>query len=158
LVCSCASIVSGSRDKVRFITEPEGATVTIFDENNMKVWSSDTPTSVSLKRGDGYFSGAYYRVEIEMPGFKKENLIIDSQLNAGWYIVGNLVIGTLLGWFIIDPLTGAMWSLDPNVISIQLKEDYSHNTSGIYEPVYLTDYMEQIQEQQMQINIMNDEE
>jgi hypothetical protein len=33
----------------------------------------------------------------------------------GWYIGGNLVFGGLIGWLIVDPLTGAMWTLQKDV-------------------------------------------
>jgi len=29
----------------------------------------------------------------------------------GWYIAGNLLFGGLIGYFIVDPATGAMWTL-----------------------------------------------
>lgn len=32
-----------------------------------------------------------------------------------WYAVGNLFIGGLVGWLIVDPATGAMWTLDPQL-------------------------------------------
>ena len=33
----------------------------------------------------------------------------------GWYIGGNILVGGLIGWFIVDPLTGAMYTLPKEV-------------------------------------------
>jgi hypothetical protein len=32
----------------------------------------------------------------------------------GWYL-GNIVFGGLVGLLVVDPLTGAMWKLDPTM-------------------------------------------
>jgi hypothetical protein len=42
--------------------------------------------------------------------------LITGELNIGWYLVGNFFFGGLIGWLIIDPLTGAMWTLSPEMI------------------------------------------
>ena len=48
-------------------------------------------------------------VEVSKEGFEKKTIQIESKTN-GWYI-GNLLFGSLIGFLIIDPLTGAMWTL-----------------------------------------------
>ena len=40
---------------------------------------------------------------------------MSSRIN-GWY-VGNIVFGGFIGWLIVDPLTGAMWTLDTEHVS-----------------------------------------
>jgi hypothetical protein len=75
---------------------------------------------VKLDRGAGYFKGAKYNVVIEKPGFSKKEFVVDSSLMVGWYLFGNLLFGGLIGWFIVDPATGAMWSLDPDETYIEL--------------------------------------
>ena len=117
----CASIMSGGEQNINFSTKPQGAKITIYDSHNMEVWSSKTPASILLKRGSGYFQGASYRVVIEKKGFAKKQFQITSTLNAGWYIVGNLFIGGWIGWLIVDPITGAMWNLTPDKVSIALE-------------------------------------
>jgi uncharacterized protein YceK len=79
----CASIMSGSTQAVSISSSPDNANVTIYDEHNMKVWDSSTPTVVNLKRGDGYFSGTSYRVEIAKEGYEKQTVQISSGLNGG---------------------------------------------------------------------------
>ncbi len=46
-------------------------------------------------------------------GYVKQVVSIESRVD-GWYIVGNLFFGGLLGYLIIDPATGTMWTLNHN--------------------------------------------
>ena len=47
--------------------------------------------------------------------FKKEGYVpYSAKIERGvdgWYILGNLFFGGLIGWLIVDPATGAMWTL-----------------------------------------------
>ena len=79
---------------------------------------SKTPTTVTLDRGAGYFRKQTYRVEFEMNG-AKDSVNIEARLN-GWYI-GNFLIGGIIGFLIVDPLTGAMWDLSPDRVAADLK-------------------------------------
>jgi len=44
LLSGCASIMSGSNQSIRIASSPDEAKVVIFDQNNMKVWESSTPS------------------------------------------------------------------------------------------------------------------
>jgi hypothetical protein len=123
LLSGCATIVSGSRQKVDIITSEEGAKVEIINQNNNKVFESTTtsfPTTARLKRGDGFFSGAEYRVEISKEGSEKRTAMLQTDLNAVPYIPGNILLGGWLGILIVDPATGAMWKFKQPVIHADL--------------------------------------
>ena len=47
-------------------------------------------------------------------GFKTHTTVIDWHV-SGWYWAGNFVIGGLIGYLIIDPITGDMYYLDEEV-------------------------------------------
>lgn len=126
----CASIVSGSSQEVSINSKPEKADVRIFNNANVEIWNSKTPTTVKLKRGDGFFEGADYKVEISKEGYETKTLMISSSINGGWYIAGNLFIGGFLGWLIIDPASGAMWKLEPEAINVTLEESLSKESSA----------------------------
>jgi hypothetical protein len=126
----CASIVSGSSQEVSINSKPEKADVRIFNNANVEIWNSKTPATVTLKRGDGFFKGADYRVEISKEGYETKTLMISSSINGGWYIAGNLIIGGFLGWIIIDPASGAMWKLEPESINVTLEETLSEESSA----------------------------
>ena len=68
-----------------------------------------TPSTVTLKSGAGYFSGEKYTFNFSKDGYADKTATLDTELN-GWYF-GNIVFGGFLGMLIIDPASGAMWSL-----------------------------------------------
>jgi len=70
---------------------------------------AETPTTVTLKSGAGFFRTARYKVEYTKPGFAPATSYISANLN-GWY-AGNIVFGGLIGILIVDPATGAMFRL-----------------------------------------------
>jgi hypothetical protein len=41
---------------------------------------------------------------------------------GGWYLGGNLLFGGSIGYLIVDPVTGAMWTLAPEDINVTLKK------------------------------------
>ena len=79
-----------------------------------------TPFTASLKRGAGYFKKAKYQVTFEKPGYKTEAITLEGR-PGGWYLGGNVIFGGM-GWLIVDPATGAMWTLEPNDVSVTLKK------------------------------------
>ena len=40
----------------------------------------------------------------------------------GWYIGGNFVVGGIIGWLIVDPMTGAMWTLKDLHANLQIQQ------------------------------------
>lgn len=129
LLSSCASIIKSSTQDVTVSSNPNDAQVRIMDRKNIEVWNSTTPTSVELDRGDGYFRGQKYTVEISKEGYQTSTVTISSGVN-GWYIGGNILFGGLIGWLIVDPLTGAMWNLKPDSISVGLSETVGIESSS----------------------------
>jgi hypothetical protein len=121
LGAGCASIVKGGGPQsVSIRSRPPDADVKVIDDKTGDTLSSGkTPLIVPLNRARGYFSGARYRIVIEKPGFDAREVMVDSSTN-GWYIAGNLVFGGLIGWLIVDPATGAMWTLDPEDVAVEL--------------------------------------
>src|SRR2546425_6620800 len=116
----CASIMDGKPNKVAVKSEPPGAKVTVFDANGAQIIEEQTPTVLPLKRGDGWFKGANYRLVIEKDGYQKTEVLIEPRLN-GWY-VGNLGFRGLIGFLAVDPTTGAMWTLAPSDVSVVLRQ------------------------------------
>ena len=117
----CASIVKGSEQKVSFKSEPSEARVVIADVRAGKeIQVGSTPFTASLKRGAGYFKKAKYQVTFEKPGYKTEAITLEGT-PGGWYLGGNLLVGGM-GYLIVDPATGAMWTLEPNDVSVTLKK------------------------------------
>jgi hypothetical protein len=112
---------------------PDQATIVILDESGTKIFEGKTPTSLPLEKKKGYFSGKKYSVNIKKEGFSEQNITVDTKVN-GWYVAGNLIFGGFIGWLIVDPATGAMWTLDTNAINVTLespKQGRTGETNGI---------------------------
>ena len=125
VISGCASIMSSGYQKVDIQSDPSEAAVKITNESGKVVFDSHTPASLNLGRGDGFFKGAKYTIEISKQGYKTEQLRLESNLNWGWYLIGNFLIGGLLGWIIIDPATGGMWYLTPDKVNPHMAQEAS---------------------------------
>lgn len=122
---ACATIMKGSDQKISFLSDPLGASVTVYDSTGMLVADGMTPVVIPLKKGDGFFQSARYRIDFESPGYAKKVVWISGSLEGGWYIAGNILVGGLIGWLVVDPLTGAMWNLRPKVVNARLDKSLS---------------------------------
>ncbi len=124
-VSGCATIINGGFEDMQVSSTPPGATVTVFGVNDSLFWRGATPATIKLKRGNGFFQGATYRVEISKNGYATQTVTISSSVNGGWYILGNLLNGGIIGWLIVDPASGAMWALAPDNINANLLQQAS---------------------------------
>jgi hypothetical protein len=120
ILTSCASIVSKTSRDITIKSKPEQADFTITDEKGEKIHAGKTPQTVSLSTKGGYFKGREYTVFVCKEGCESQTIVIKRALN-GWYI-GNILFGGLIGLLIVDPLTGAMWTLSPQEINCDLVE------------------------------------
>lgn len=110
----CASIVSKSQYPVTIKCNPADATCIVKNKKGEEIHKAMTPTTITLPAGDGYFSSASYSIEFQKEGYYKSTSTLGSSMD-GWYI-GNILFGGLIGFLIVDPLTGAMWKLDDAVV------------------------------------------
>lgn len=120
----CASIISGKTQTMTFQSTPELSDITILNRDGKKIHVGKAPVTVSLNRGAGFFVPERYTVIFEKEGYEKKEIKVTSSVN-GWY-VGNILFGGILGLLIIDPATGAMYSLntkDTNVVLNDLNKD-----------------------------------
>lgn len=121
MLIGCATIVGkGGPEALNIRSTPDQATITITDEGGKKIFEGKTPTVVSLEKKKGYFSGKKYTIKISKDGFADHSAVVDTT-PGGWYLAGNLVFGFVIGWFVVDPLTGAMWTLDTKEVNANLE-------------------------------------
>jgi hypothetical protein len=52
-------------------------------------------------------------------------------------LAGNFLFGGLIGWIIVDPISGAMWTLKPENINADLRQSLSFNDNGNVEGIYV---------------------
>ncbi len=107
----CASIVSESSYPVR-VTSNVPAQFEVRNEDGESVHNGTTPAQINLEASSGYMDGESYTVEYSAPGYQKTFSTVDSSID-GWYW-GNIGFGGLIGWFLVDPSTGAMFKLTPS--------------------------------------------
>jgi len=121
----CATIMGDNKQNVTITSEPGNASFKITDEKGTEIKAGKLPETLSLDKSDGtYFGGKTYSVEISMTGYEKKTVTIKATPN-GWFVGGNIIFGGLIGWLVVDPLSGAMYNLTPN----EIKADLQKNTS-----------------------------
>ena len=127
----CASIIKGSApQQVSLKTEPTDAKCALTDlGTGSVVMQQNSPILTQLKRDSGYFKNIKYRFSCEKDGFKQNQVDFESTVN-GWYIGGNILFGGLIGWLIVDPATGAMWSFTSDDITLALESPASVSPSA----------------------------
>uniref|UniRef100_A0A6C0JSV3 PEGA domain-containing protein n=1 Tax=viral metagenome TaxID=1070528 RepID=A0A6C0JSV3_9ZZZZ len=121
LLMGCATVMNQHvAESLTIRSDPSQANVIIEDETGVKIYEGTTPTFVHLVKKKGYFSGKKYSVRIRKEGYEDKLVIVDTTINK-WYI-GNIVIGGVIGFLVIDPITGAMWSLSTNDVNVTFDE------------------------------------
>lgn len=121
VLAGCGSIFGGSRQKVRLHSIPTNAPFTVFDiPTGKRLQVGMTPAIIDLKRGRGFMKGAQYRIVFESEGHEPRVVDVVARVN-GWYVTGNAVIGGIVGWLVLDPITGGMWSLAPNELTVDFE-------------------------------------
>jgi hypothetical protein len=124
----CATIVAKSSQTITVSSVPEDAAVRITNGAGAAVHSGNTPVTVTLKKGRGYFKPEHYTVHINKEGFQPQELKIDGAIN-GWYF-GNILFGGLIGMLAVDPSTGAMYTLKPDKVEAALASLKVTRTGG----------------------------
>lgn len=118
-IAGCASIIKGSGpEAIQLKSVPPGANCAIFDNvTGEHVSNVVTPGIAMLKKSRGFFKSAKYNINCAMEGKPDQQGYVDAGI-SGWYLGGNLVFGGLIGYLIVDPATGAMWTLEPETIHV----------------------------------------
>ncbi len=115
LASSCASIVSKSTYPIFINSAPSQSNIIIKDKKGIEIFTGQTPTSLTLKSGNGFFSKARYQVTFMKEGYVAKTVPVEFKLD-GWYF-GNIVFGGLIGMLIVDPATGAMYKLETEYLN-----------------------------------------
>ncbi|MCB0324528.1 MAG: PEGA domain-containing protein [Bdellovibrionales bacterium] len=117
---ACASIVSDKNYQLTLDSVPSGANVEVVNEDGVTEFRGTTPTTCSLRAGKAYFDKQSYTVKMTKEGHEPYQQQVNSSID-GWYW-GNLIAGGVIGFFIVDPLTGAMFELDEKAVTASLRE------------------------------------
>jgi hypothetical protein len=115
LFSSCASIVSKSSYPITINSAPSEAKIVIKDKKGIEIFSGQTPATLKLKAGSGFFGKARYQVTFTKNGYDTKTVPVEFKLD-GWYF-GNILLGGLIGMLIVDPATGAMYKLETEFLN-----------------------------------------
>ena len=130
LTTGCATIVGDKTQLMPISSTPSDASIVITDETGLEIFKGLTPTSVMLQKSDGsYFGKKSFTIKISKKGYSTQLIPVTAQAN-GWYIGGNLLFGGLIGYLIVDPLNGAMYTLSPEQVTASLGDKTAHNNSA----------------------------
>ncbi len=109
LLSSCATIFTKSTYPLSINSNPI-AKISVTDKKGKEIYLGNTPATVPLKAGAGFFSKAEYQVKFTAPGYEEKIVPVTFKIE-GWYF-GNILFGGIIGMLIVDPATGAMWKLE----------------------------------------------
>lgn len=116
LMTSCATIFTGTKDRITFNSTPSGAT--IYKDG---VEQCKTPCTIRVKRSLGDTG-----IEYKLDGYETRLITLDKEFN----IVSVINLGNLLGWG-IDALSGAVMKYDKKTYDITLSKN---NKTSRIEP------------------------
>ena len=108
---SCATITRGTQDKLRVVSEPSGANVSLSSGEQ-----AITPAQFSKSR-----RGEHITVTVSKPGYISQTVKVDNKMSAtgGVAMAGSWVLGGVIGVG-IDAATGAYSGLYPNPVAVNL--------------------------------------
>lgn len=148
---ACGTIIGQTTQDVAIRSDPSEAAVTVVDEAGAQVFNGTTPASVTLTKKLRYFKGKSYTVTIEKAGYQPLQVALTPRAN-GWYIGGNFIFGGLIGWIIVDPLTGGMWTLTPKEVDGQLESSVSQNSGLDLSVVLLERVPDDLRNEMVRVN------
>ncbi len=110
LMTGCATIFTGTKDRISFISTPSGATIY---KDGLEICT--TPCNYSIKR-----SITDTEVEFKLDGYESRIITLDKELN----VVSILNLGNLFGWG-IDVLSGSVMKYDRKAYDLKLTKETS---------------------------------
>ena len=108
LVSGCASIIHGSRQDVRVVSNPSGAVVRV----NLNNTATTTPGILTLNRKE-----IGYVLTFEKQGYKPVEVSLRRTVD-GW-LFGNIIFGGVIG-IVIDFASGSAYKLTPDEVEVAL--------------------------------------
>jgi hypothetical protein len=109
IACSgCATILTGTKDRITFNTTPSG--VTIYKDG---VEQCKTPCTLNVRRS---FDDT--DLELKLEGYETRLITLDKEFN----VVSVLNLGNLFGWA-IDAVSGAVMKYDRKAYDITLSKN-----------------------------------
>lgn len=103
----CATIITGSKQKVLVTSEPPGAAIVVDGKD-----AGVTPAVIRLKRV------ADHKVEISKEGYRTATVTLSHTISGA--TCGNVLLGGIIG-MALDGLTGSIYKLVPGKVDVRLE-------------------------------------
>ena len=132
----CATLLNGTSENVTLNTVPTKANITITDSSGEELYDGASPAALPLKRGgNGFGTAGVYTVQVKAAGYVPVEFTLgDGSISSGPYLVGNGVTSFFFGvgllGFVIDPITGAMWDINPKQLTAEQQKEMSISNNG----------------------------
>jgi hypothetical protein len=99
--------------------------ITVKDKSGLEVYSGETPATIDVRSGAGYFKKELYTISLKKAGFSDNFEQIEFKI-SGWYWLN--IVGTgSIGFFIADPASGKMFTPKKDVINVKLAPSTASN-------------------------------
>ena len=133
---SCATVLHSGPQSITITSEPPEARVTITNLwTRQLLLQATTPVVAPLARHAGYMRPARYQMVVEKPGYQPYVILIRAELEKRYF--GNFLAGGPLGFFVIDPLTGAMYALPSRIHAVLVTVDSAGGAGSPQAPLPL---------------------
>ncbi|MDD4556473.1 MAG: hypothetical protein PHE89_03995 [Alphaproteobacteria bacterium] len=115
VLSGCSTIMRDGKQVVSVKSNTDRVNIKIADKFGETIFEGQTPVTTTLKTSaGGYFDPEKYTVTATKEGYASQTVRIDWHVSK-WYYLGNLGFGGLIGYLIVDPVSGHMYYLDENV-------------------------------------------
>ena len=116
LLSACATIMRDNTQTIPIKSNVEKVDIKITNKTGEIIFEGQTPTTLTLRTAgkSGYFNPEKYTVVASKDGYKTQTTVIEWHVSGGYYI-GNLALGGIIGYLIVDPISGDMYYLDEEV-------------------------------------------
>ena len=132
----CATVLHSGPESVTITSEPPEARVTITDLWTRQVLlQAATPVIAPLARHAGYMRPARYQIVVDKPGYQPYVIVLRAELEKRYF--GNFLAGGPLGFFVLDPLTGAMYALPSRIHAVLVTADSAGEAGSPQAPLPL---------------------
>ena len=121
LLGGCASVMCGPKQNVAIDTKPSGAEVLVYDSAGEIVFQKTTPCVARLNRREhDVMQSAKYVVLIKKEGYAPAQFPLIGVVNRAYFAN---ILSAGIG-FAVDPMTGGMWTLNPQPIDVNLVTEH----------------------------------
>jgi uncharacterized protein YceK len=120
IASGCATIMNDASKTVQINSNVPQVNYSIKNKVGSVVQNGVTPSAVTLKVSSGPYSGEKFLIDFTKEGYQPSTAVLDSEISGWWF--GNLLLfGGILGFAVIDPISGKMWTL-PDSVNGQLSQ------------------------------------